>query len=524
MNKEKYLPLSIFAGIFAIEFAVGFYISYIIGYMHSDSLSRVANAFYVLYSRDPHLAAIGFVWNPLPSFLELILLLFYPLFPELASHGIAAIIVSSIFAGLISMLIYNTCRKFGLPKWLGLSISLLYSLNPFIFLFGANGLSDAPYVFFLMYCVINFTNWMTNKHTAHLLKSGVGIALAFWTRYEAVPVGVALAFAVVIVIISIFDKQTDAGNNSIRKKFHHIEAAWIVLLAPAVFSGLLWVFFNYTIMHDPFYFLSSEYSNSAQSEELKRDTDFQAIFNSPLQALWLCVKKTIWFSGPLVGILLIRLFNRRLFKWDLLVLLLIIASVPGLQFLLLMKSSTFAWFRYFMYVLPITIAWIPYELSKVKKGFINYSLILLSLLVTIGVLTYALTNPKIAPDENSFLSIEKGIYYQRTKLDRSIAVWLDENLPDATILTDSAAAYMILVNSKQPKKFIITSDEQFRSSVKDPIGTGVDYILIPRLPVYSTINSEYPKLFDSGSSWTTLYKSFQDKGQNYEWRLYKVNK
>jgi hypothetical protein len=29
---------------------------------NSDALSRTANAYYVLYSRDPHLAAIGFIW------------------------------------------------------------------------------------------------------------------------------------------------------------------------------------------------------------------------------------------------------------------------------------------------------------------------------------------------------------------------------------------------------------------------------------------------------------------------------
>ncbi|HEX7225338.1 MAG TPA: hypothetical protein VF367_07150, partial [Candidatus Limnocylindria bacterium] len=29
-----------------------------------DAWSRVGNAYYVLFSRDPHLAAMGFVWNP----------------------------------------------------------------------------------------------------------------------------------------------------------------------------------------------------------------------------------------------------------------------------------------------------------------------------------------------------------------------------------------------------------------------------------------------------------------------------
>ncbi len=76
MTKRSILPWVIFLFIFAGEFALGFYISYVKGYMHTDALSRVANAFYVLYSRDPHLGAIGFIWNPLPSLMEMVLLIF----------------------------------------------------------------------------------------------------------------------------------------------------------------------------------------------------------------------------------------------------------------------------------------------------------------------------------------------------------------------------------------------------------------------------------------------------------------
>src|SRR3954447_15479957 len=35
----------------------------------ADAMSRVANGSYVYRGADPHLAAVGFVWNPLPSLL-----------------------------------------------------------------------------------------------------------------------------------------------------------------------------------------------------------------------------------------------------------------------------------------------------------------------------------------------------------------------------------------------------------------------------------------------------------------------
>src|SRR3982074_579514 len=71
-----------------------------------DALSRVANAQYVLFSRDPHLAAIGFVWNPLPSLVELIVLPFRSLWPVLAQVGFAANLMSALFmAGAVYQLL-----------------------------------------------------------------------------------------------------------------------------------------------------------------------------------------------------------------------------------------------------------------------------------------------------------------------------------------------------------------------------------------------------------------------------------
>src|SRR5271156_1769833 len=39
-----------------------------------DAVSRMANGYYILYSRDPHLAAIGFVWEPLTSLVDTVFL------------------------------------------------------------------------------------------------------------------------------------------------------------------------------------------------------------------------------------------------------------------------------------------------------------------------------------------------------------------------------------------------------------------------------------------------------------------
>jgi hypothetical protein len=56
----------------------------------ADAMSRVANGSYVYRGADPHLAAVGFVWNPLPSILAIPLLMASSAWPALLSQAFAA--------------------------------------------------------------------------------------------------------------------------------------------------------------------------------------------------------------------------------------------------------------------------------------------------------------------------------------------------------------------------------------------------------------------------------------------------
>ena len=66
---------------FAIYLTVAILLDFKYQILPLDAVSRMANGYYVLWSRDPHLAAVGFVWSPLQSFADIPLLLFKPLVP-----------------------------------------------------------------------------------------------------------------------------------------------------------------------------------------------------------------------------------------------------------------------------------------------------------------------------------------------------------------------------------------------------------------------------------------------------------
>jgi hypothetical protein len=101
------LPV-LFVLVFGAQFAFGMWMNSR-GFLWPDSLSRGANALYVLYSTDPKLAAIGFVWMPLPSLMELLWVAFFPLWPNLVSSGFASTLTTALAGGATAALLLYSC-------------------------------------------------------------------------------------------------------------------------------------------------------------------------------------------------------------------------------------------------------------------------------------------------------------------------------------------------------------------------------------------------------------------------------
>lgn len=508
--------------VFTLECAAGYYFNIYVGYYHSDGISRVANAFYVLYSRNPHLGAIGFVWNPLPSMVDLVFLLLYPWVPAMASKGIAGLLMSALFASLTVSVLTRAFIERGLSRWWAVIFPLLFALNPMIFLAGFNGLSDAPFIYFTILSILSFLNWIDTQELGDLAVASFAIATAFWCRYEAVPFGFSIIVASVIATMLISKTTKPDNEGRLHYNWSRAEGTLAVIVTPLFYSVILWILLNAIIMHDPLNFLNGEYTNTAQIQGHLSDPVYAAMLHNPLKAVIFAFKKVLVFSVPFLSILILRLLNRRIFKWETLILIGMIVSIPMLQIIMLMKGTSLGWLRYFLYVLPVSFAWLPYELSKVK---IKWQIIipLIAMLLNFGMLSYAITQPLIAPDENTFLQNSFGYHnqtYYDQKQDIEIAEYLDENYPSSNILVDSFSAYLIILESKFPKRFYITSDFEFKDAISNPKAYKVEYILVPKpgsASVISAINDAYPNLYDHGSDWTELVKEFGTR-----WRLYKV--
>ncbi len=103
-----------------------------VGFIFTDSLSRVAAVSGVLLSRDPHLAAIGFVFTPLTAFAQLPLGFLGHWWPELLRWNLTAAVMSAAFMAGAVVQIRGIARDRGCSTVLVVVLTALFALNPMI--------------------------------------------------------------------------------------------------------------------------------------------------------------------------------------------------------------------------------------------------------------------------------------------------------------------------------------------------------------------------------------------------------
>jgi hypothetical protein len=506
----------IFVFVLVLELGAGYYVNYIGNIVMGDASARVAGAFYVLYIKPSHLASIGFVWPPLPSLLEMPLLLFASVFKPLASHALAATIVTSFFAAGTVVLIYRNCRQFNFPNWATFLIIILYAFNPFIFIYGFNGMSEVMFIFFVVWTITEFTKWIYDERPIHLIWMGIALVGAFLVRFEAIALAAGLFVALVIFTINKY-------RYSRKKKtgLSYFEGTSLVVFVPFIAVLVIWILVNWIFMGDPLYFLTSEYSNEGQTGH-SLGADILVLKGDIVAVLLFVAKKILPFIPMLVVIFFIRLFDKRLFKWETLMMLVTALSIAAMHYVWLFIGSSYGWFRFFVYVMPIAIAWLPYEFSRLKTSKVMLKNIALCscgiALVVSGALTWiAMHDYKWAIEEyDAYMS---GSVDAERMLQVEVAEYINQNSSDGILLLDSYHTWNVILNLDATDYIITTCSYDFEDAVESPQEYDVKYILTvdPETMLADAINNYYPDLYESGADWCTLEKDFGD------YKLYKVD-
>ncbi|AFR47530.1 MULTISPECIES: glycosyltransferase family 39 protein [unclassified Gordonia (in: high G+C Gram-positive bacteria)] len=529
---------------------IGIYLATEVHLLFGDALSRVQSAQSVLFSRSPHLAAIGFVFTPLTAVVQLPLVALSPWFPEMTTHAVSAVIMSSAFMAGSIVQISGIARDQGLSPRVAGTFTVLYAINPMIVLYAANGMSEAPYLFFLAWASRRLIRWVSTDDVHELVVAGIALALSYLTRYDGGAAAIAAAFVVAWVTYSRHDPA---------KRVPRVLLDVTLTLAPSALAFLAWAAAGWLITGDAFAQFTSEYGNAAiiaQSGGSGSATTGDAVRFSLTE---------ITILAPLLPILILGLIAVRARRRRLMPLLpvLLIVAVLAFQIFGYSRGSTFGFLRFYMTVILlaaiVALMSVPLRhqvpvrrmgahayLAPVRPyasrwGYkIAVTVALVVVAAALPVTTYGMTSPKYAPQEFALGSVvrpqpdsvsPKYLGEERIvrsfSTERALAEYLDDlRLPDGSVLCDTVYGFAVVAQSTRPRQFVIPSDRDFTELLNDPRNGGVQYFLtVPSAGrgLSDAINQRYPTMYENGAQLGVLALEARNDGADLpDWRMYRI--
>ena len=570
LTATQWWGISLFAGLVAGYLAVGAYLYLAVGYINPDASSRVGNAGFTIWSRDPHLGAIGFVWNPLPSLIEIPLVELsshWPLnqWPELRRVGFAGAVMSAVFMAGAGWQVRRIALDYGAGRALRWIAIAAFALNPMIILYAGMGMSEAPFLFFLLWSCRRILLWVNRSRVLDLVIAGVALGLAYLTRYEALPAAAGVAVGVFVVSTRRHRPEEPSGPAAWRAGAPFgVHDATIVAM-PTAFAFVVWAGLGWLLDGNAFSQFSSQYGNSAQVEAAGI-VSAEDVGAGPLAeviiANLLGMQPLLFAVLPVVAWIAVRL--RRV---DAAVPAVVFGSVLLFQMSAVILGSTFGWFRFYLASTPLVVVAVlvacgPGSLrtrrslssdrslrrsdtrrslssdrslrrSCVERTTLT-TLMALVLATSLPVTASSMLNPALGKEEYGLRSAfwpdrhppSEFWFYWFGEVSGNVAAWLDsQNLPEGSVLVDTFGVSRVWLESKRPEQFVVRSDFDFFAKLNAPAEQGVQYILTQRptgLGSLDAINVRYPTLWDDGAGIATLAMTVTTPTGKPQFRIYRI--
>lgn len=542
--------IAVYFATFAIYVAVGYWLQVRQGFILGDALSRVSAAQSVLFSRDPHLAAIGFIFTPLTAMVQIPALGLSSIWPEIAERAFTATLMSAVFmaGGVVQILGMGLDR--GLPRSYTLAITAVFALNPMIVFYGSNGMSEAPFIFFMSWAVRRLIMWMVDDDVHHLVAAGgIAMGLAYLTRYDAVA---CVAAAGVLVFVTTYRRAPSAPR--VRRALLDM----LMVSGPGVVTFIGWAAVSWLITGEAFAQFTSQYGNSAI---LQQSGAVTTTFGAGLAFAAAC---TMLLAPTLVPIAVWCIARRwRTPNWRvLLVPLSIYGAALAFQAYSYAAGSTFPFLRFYIIAVPLTacLAMLavpdgvlvapkrrgryapePADSDAPRRSSVVYVPVTLLFAVSLPVTAWGMGSQKYAPQEYALGAVlvpdpenvteRKALEHRIAasfSTERKIADYLDSlDLPASSVITDTVYGFAVLAASDEPRVFVIPSDPDFTALLNDPSEGGIRYLLA--VPTQGrgqsdAVNLRYPTLYETGADIATLELEIPNDGDSQpDWRLYRVD-
>ncbi len=546
---DRRLKTLAFAVPFLTYLAVGYWLEVRNGFILGDALSRVSAAQSVLFSRDPHLAAIGFIFTPLTAMVQVPIIALSPIWPALAERAFSATVMSALFMSGAVVQVLSMGIDRGLPRWYTVTIATLFAVHPMIVFYGANGMSEAPFVFFMAWSVRRLIMWMVDDDVHHLIAAGgIAMGLAYLTRYDALA---CVAAAGLLVAGTTFRRAPRPP------RMRRAVLDLIIISGPGVAAFIGWAIASWLITGQAFAQFTSEYGNKAILEQsgagrpgLLGGLSFAAV-------CILLLAPALIPLGVWAGFL--RWHRPR---WAMLIPpVAIYGAALAFQSGTYALGGTFGFLRFYIIAVPFvaTLAMLavpdgtfvpairpgrnapPEPTVPTTRYRGGYAAVAAAMALCVVVAGWGMNQPRYAPQEYALGSVlhpdpdsidpvtEREERIARTfSTERRIARYLDDlDLPDSSVIVDTVYGFAVVAASRKPKMFVLPSDPDFVRILNDPSTRGAKYLLaVPPTGRgrADTLNKRYPTLYDNGADVATLELEIPNDGDGQpNWRLYRVN-
>ena len=545
---------------FALYLTIAFILDFKTLSFNGDAVARMANGFYVLYSRDPHLAAMGFVWNPLQSILDIVPLFFKDLWPSLASHDMAGSLVSVVaMVGAVHQ-VRAALGEWGVHRGPRLVMTVLFAVNPMIMLYSGNGMSEAVYLFTLIATTRYLARWLRRDDLRSLVYAAVALGFCYLARNEAV---LPAFLAVLIVLKASYSRGTGVR----RARTMAAVTDGIIFVVPVVTAFVGWAVASYVITGQFFAQFTSQYGTSAQIAAGGGSGQ-----KYPLAKELRLEAHALWYLAPLLVVIVVAALVVAWHRRDPLVLVPIAVVGGGLAFDMAgYVTNSIIWsFRYYIATVPLEVLLVGVLLAAtreqvaalspgsgtpvsapvdrnsavyVKRRWAPWMISAAGIIVALVALgpsvpatAAGMFNPNVGVEELQELGYV--FHHPLTAVDRidkqhfatvqSISRYLAGlRTPEGDILVDNSSPCVpeVITTVPDPKVFVIPNDRDFQRTLADPLTFNVHYILVPPssgIDVDTATNKLYPTLYDTGAGWARKVHQFPKQGLCPAFRLYRV--
>ncbi len=530
------VSLWVFSALFAVYTGLGWVLILRYNIFEGDGISRVANAGFALWSKDPHLSAIGFVWGPLPSLVEIPVLQFSTWWPELKTHGLAGVVQSAAFTAGCAVMIRLIAidRSVGV-RWQWVAVAC-FALNPMVIIYGSSGMTETAMLFCILWAIRYLLRWLDSPRVFDLASVGLALAVGYLVRYETL---IAAAGAAVLVAATTFFRTARTARIS-AVVLNSLVVLFPIGAAFAIFATAGWI-----MTAEAFAIISSDYGNSNQVQ-VALDRGFANVFTDGS-----LLAHRLFSIQPLIGIALIAAVARAMAtrRIDPLVPVGAFGTVLAFAAWGQLSGSTFGWFRYFMAAIPMVIVvalvlWTPPkqpdDFARDDRGWHRLGAALLgaSMLIGIPVTARSILDPDINVGATSLVGVASLVdparYPPEEQADRRggdddrlVAQYLDAKaLPRGSVLLDTFQTWWLWLASTKPQQFVITSDYNFVAALNRPWESGIRYIVLtnPGTNVaMDAITRRYPTLWADGAGLGKLVFAAPGPDGRERYRVYRLD-